>query len=1168
MDKKDQKKILETYLTDIRDIHFSGAAVKETSYYGPLANLLNGVGKSLNPKIFCFINLKNRGAGIPDGGLFTKDQLPKHILDAPPPELLPARGAIEVKGTAEEVGDIAKSEQVKKYLQKYRQVLVTNLRDFILVALDEHGTTINLESYSLAADEREFWKNVNNPVTMANEHTDRFTEYLVRVILHAAPLVDPEELARFLASYAREAQARIKEREQLPGLVLLRDALENALGLKFEGEDGEHFFRATLVQTLFYGIFSSWVLWAREQPKGSKSHFDWHQAAWTLHVPMIASLFEQIATPTRLKPLAIDEVLDWTGMVLNRISRERFFERFEEEHAVQYFYEPFLKAYDPELRKELGVWYTPPEIVKYQVARVDTVLREELDIPDGLADPNVYVLDPCCGTGAYLVEVIHKIHDTLKEKGGDALVAQRLKKAATERVFGFEILPAPFVVSHLQLGLLLKNLGAPLSDDKNERAGVYLTNALTGWEPPKDPKTQIPLPFPELQDEKDAAEKVKSVTPIIVIIGNPPYNAFAGTSPEEEGGLIEPYKEGLRSEWKILAGSMHDLYIRFFRIAERRIAKSGKGIVCFISNFSYLADPSFVVMRKRLLDEFDKLWIDCMNGDSRETGKLTPEGQPDPSVFSLEQSKVGIRVGTAVSLMVRKEKRLKKPHIRFRHFWGITKRKDILESLDKKNFNKQYNIAKPERVNRFSFRPSNVLKHYLKWPLLTDFSAKLPYNGLMEKRGGALIDIDRDALENRIRVYFDSKVDWDTYKHKGLGLERNRSEIDPKRVRARALKGEHFDASMLVKYVIRPFDVLWAYYSLTPGIWNRSRPLYHEQCWMGNKFLMTRPAGVANPEGTPFFYTTLLGDNDFQRGHAYYFPFMLKKKNNNNNSNGTISLPGFEQNTVKEKIKTNLSAKSIEYLNSISVGASVKDAETAGLIWMHALAIGYSPAYLEENADGIRQDWPRIPLPDSKEALLESAELGKQVAALLDTESGVSGVTEGKPRVEMRAMGLVKSADDKPLNPDAGDLDLTAGWGHGGKDGVCMPGKGQLKTRDYLASELNDIKAGAESLGLSLEQALDLLGRQTRDVYLNGKAYWMNVPANVWEYYIGGYQVIKKWLSYREKSLLGRSMKMEEVEYVTEMVRRIAAIILLQPALNENYTKVKESTYNWPEKHE
>src|SRR5665811_1985179 len=156
--------------------------------------------------------------------------------------------------------------------------------------------------------------------------------------------------------------------------------------------------------------------------------------------------------------------------------------------------------------------------------RVDAALREELDIPDGLADPRVFVLDPCCGTGTYLLEVLERIALTLDEKGGDALTTDDLKRAAMTRVFGFEIMPAPFVIAHLQLGLFLQHAGAPFSEASGERAAVYLTNALTGWEKPHDHAHR--LPFPELEDERDAAEKVKRDLPILVILGNPPYNGY------------------------------------------------------------------------------------------------------------------------------------------------------------------------------------------------------------------------------------------------------------------------------------------------------------------------------------------------------------------------------------------------------------------------------------------------------------------------------------------------------------------------------------------------------------------------------------------------------------------------------------------------------------------
>jgi hypothetical protein len=176
----------------------------------------------------------------------------------------------------------------------------------------------------------------------------------------------------------------------------------------------------------------------------------------------------------------------------------------------------------------------------------------------------------------------------------------------------------------------------------------------------------------------------------------------------------------------------------------------------------------------------------------------------------------------------------------------------------------------------------------------------------------------------------------------------------------------------------------------------------------------------------------------------------------------------------------------------------------------------------------------------------------------------VTGVTAGTIRSELREIGSITREGSGSLNPEAGELDVTAGWGHGGNGSAVMPGKGKLIDRDYTAKEREAIAAGAAALGLSEVEVLTLLGGRTFDVYLNDLAYWRNIPARVWEYTIGGYQVIKKWLSYRERPILGRGLMMEEVRTVTEIARRIAAIILMEPALNANYEAVKKSTYAWP----
>ena len=502
-------------------------------------------------------------------------------------------------------------------------------------------------------------------------------EYLSRALSHRATLVEPKDLAQLLASYARDGLWRVEAAGDAPSLNVVRSALEEALGVRFEGQRGAAFFRSTLVQTLFYGVFAAWVLWARQTPPPA-GRFDWRTAVWHLRAPVLRALFQQLSDPGRLQPLGLVEVLDWTSAALDRVDRVAFFDRFSEGQAVPYFYEPFLEAFDPDLRKQLGVWYTPTEVVRYMVARVDKALKDDLGIADGLAADNVYVLDPCCGTGAYLAEVLRRIALNLESRGLGALTGARVKKAAMERVFGFEIMPAPFVVAHLQVGITMQALDAPLSEDGTERAGVFLTNALTSWEP----TVQKPLPFPELEEERDRAERVKQETPVLVILGNPPYNGFAGMAVDEERGLSEAYrktKQVRRPEGQ----GLNDLYVRFFRMAERRIAdKTGQGVVCFISNYSWLDGLSFTGMRERYLEAFDIIRIDSLNGDKYRTGKTTPDGTPDPSIFSTPSDPVGIQVGTAITTLVRKTDHAPTETVGFRNLWGQAKHEDLTASAE------------------------------------------------------------------------------------------------------------------------------------------------------------------------------------------------------------------------------------------------------------------------------------------------------------------------------------------------------------------------------------------------------------------------------------------------------------------------------------------------------
>jgi hypothetical protein len=996
--------LLEIYLRELREIRSTGAATEETSYYTPLANLFNAVGNGLRPRVRCVMNLKNQGAGLPDGGLFTPDQFARGA-DEPAKGPPPSRGAIECKPTKDDAWITASTPQVSQYWDKYHQVLVTNYRDFVLLGQDaETGNPLVLETFRLSASEKAFWAAAAQPKKLVELHGDRFLEYLRRVILHAAPLADPQDVAWFLASYARDAKARM-DTVDLPSLATIRKGLQEALGITFEGDRGKHFFRSTLVQTLFYGVFSAWVLWHRTHANAG-DRFDWDKASRYLHVPILRKLFRDLTDPDQLKDWNLDEVLDWTAGVLNRVDRAEFFVRFQEAEAVPYFYEPFLEQFDPELRKQLGVWYTPPEIVRYMVARVDTVLRKDLGRPDGLADQDVYILDPCCGTGAYLVEVLRTIATTLKDRGEDALLGSHLKAAAIERVFGFELLPAPFVVAHLQLGLFLQSEGVSLEERRKERASVYLTNALTGWEPPKGPKQH--LLFAEMEEERDRAEDVKQRKPILVILGNPPYNGFADVAVTEERELSNTYRWqiGDPQDLKPQGQGLNDLYVRFYRMAERCIVDSDQshGVVCFISNYSWLDGRSFPLMRQRYFRDFDSIWIDCLNGDKYKTGKLTPNGEPDPSVFSTSRNKEGIQIGTAIALMVRTPNHTGPAVVRFRDLWGQNKCEDLLASLS--SFSPHlYEKVKPARSLGLPFRVMHSQDQYLTWPVMADlFPACFP--GVQTKQDNLVIDIDRDRLLTRMTDYFDKSISDSSLAEMNPGSMDGSNACEPVSTRA-TLQKRGFLPQYLVPILYKPFDVRWIYWEPETNLLGRRSPDLFRNTFKPNCFVEARQRESMTHWSRGVF-STILCDN-FGNGFSNFFPLYVRPQGedlfDNNSDVQAIKVKGSHpaDGPIVAALP-NIAQKAFDYLQTVD--ASHED------LFYHSLSILRSPLYEAENNGPLRQDWPRIPLPASREVLVASSALGRQVAALFDTEKLVPGVNGGRIRPELKVLVLRHCRND------------------------------------------------------------------------------------------------------------------------------------------------------------
>ncbi|WBB73425.1 N-6 DNA methylase [Micromonospora sp. WMMD1128] len=1158
------------YLTQVGKIRASGEAVAETSYYGAIEWLLNQIGQSLDPKVYCVLNPRNRGAGIADAGLFSEEQMRAAVAsDGPWREQVPARGVLEAKAATENLDDIAKLPQVTRYLKKYGQVLITNIREFALLAADSSGRPLVKESFSLAANASDFWDISFNRKSIDRDSAFDFVNFLQRSLTSRAPVTTPEHLAWFLASYARLALERVQQRG-LSELAPLKSDLQRALGVAYTGDRAEKFFRSTLVQTLFYGIFAVWVLWSKERDLRNDERFDWRLAGWQLDVPVISMLFDRVATPGSVHNLGLAQLLDLAGDALNRVDREKFFARFEVDHAIEYFYEPFLAAFDPDLRKQLGVWYTPREVVAYMVGRVDQELRTQFNLPLGLADERVILLDPCAGTGSFLLEAVRVIQNTLKESfGTDDLAPLELKRAVTDRLYGFEILPAPYVVAHLQIGLALRDAGVPLTSLRGgmgERAAVYLTNALVGWQEEEDEPESL---FPELAREREAAEAIKRNSQILVVIGNPPYNAFAGASPVEEGDLLSPYKEGVRTR-----NTINDLYVRFFRIAERRIAEqTGQGVVCLISNSSYLAKPSFAAMRKHLLTNFSSIHIDNMNGDKDETGKRTPDRRSDPSVFSTKRNSNGIAEGVAICTLVKAPESSTQglAAVTYRDYWGGTKRSDLLASLEGIEPNdpcssKSAIPVSPSSNNLFALRPISAGTSYYGWPRVSDIAAEPPVYGLHEARGAALIDSSRQALRSRLEIYLDGDVSYDDLPSELRNLTRPWYGFDPQATR-RQLTGRgptgqaaarRFDDRKIKEFVFKPFDVRWAYVETTSNLWVAPQPQLVRNVEAGAGVLFVRRTAEASDDGAPVLYSSFLGDQHLLHKTAYAIATMLSNASTADHDGSPQLQLDF---MATDSLRPNLSRLALEYLAALGLEADSGETKSSN-IWMHALAILYAPTYTADNRGALRQEYPRVPLPALKDRLLASAELGRRLALLLDDTPSLhhTPLLESMTRVRVAA---VKNNSDGALQ--ANDLKVDKGWGYLDARGATMAGQGHFTIRGRTDEELQVLVDELGARGIEPAVGIGHLGDQTVDVYLNSRIAITNVPINVWLFRIGGFQVLKKWLSYREHAVLGRPLTLDEVRHFSQTARRLSEVLLMMSELDDNYRECSSGVWLMPQ---
>ncbi len=412
-------------------------------------------------------------------------------------------------------------------------------------------------------------------------------------------------------------------------LAAFRDTLIPDLDAKQFGD--------MFAQTMAYGLFAARV----HAPPGKP--FSREMAAYNLPKtnPFLRKLFAEIAGVNMPDSFAwaVDDVVELLKHADMAEILKDFGKGKGKQDPVVHFYETFLAAYDPKMRELRGVYYTPEPVVSYIVRSIDYLLKTRFNRRKGLADENTLILDPATGTATFLYFVIDQIHRKFAKQAGawDDYVGEHL----LNRIFGFELLMAPYAVAHLKLGMQLQATGYRFGSE--QRLGIYLTNTLE-----EAAKKSEQLFAGWVAEEANAAAEIKRDKPILVVLGNPPYSGVSANRGEWITGLLQNYREvdgeplGEKKVW------LKNDYIKFIRFGQWRIERTGHGILALITDHSYLDSPTFRGMRQHLLSTFDESYILNLHGNAKRR-ESAPDGSADENVFDITQ-------GVAIAIFVKSPK--------------------------------------------------------------------------------------------------------------------------------------------------------------------------------------------------------------------------------------------------------------------------------------------------------------------------------------------------------------------------------------------------------------------------------------------------------------------------------------------------------------------------------
>ena len=769
-------------------------------------------------------------------------------------------------------------------------------------------------------------------------------------------IASPEVLARYLARRTRELQTQIATTltDEDSNIHAMFSAFKETLISTLTPDD----FADMYAQTLAYGLF------AARCTLPNATNFSRHTAVEALprSNPFLIELFYHVASPALETNVTyiLNDIASLLRNVPTEMLRTAFAARNHLEDPVIHFYETFLAEYDPQRRVDRGVYYTPPQVISYIVKSVDSLLETELNRPDGLADDDTLILDPATGTGGFLLTVLDHIRESVTETYGTGEWHQYVNAQLVKRIFGFELLVAPYTIAHLKLSLFLQAQGWRA----DERLRIYLTNTL------ENPGEMQPsLPFAGfISDEANAALSVKRDEPLLVILGNPPYPrdsanpSRVGRELTFIGELIEDYKQvdgeslGERNSKTLQAD-----YVKFTRWAQWRIDKNGEGIVGYIVNNSFLDGPMFRGMRKSLLESFNAIYLLNLHGSNRKTESV-PEAQKDENVFDISQ-------GVCILLCVKKSDNSTPAKVRYADMWG--------QREDKYNTLSETDVQSTEWCELQPISP-----YYLFVPQATDYSAEY-------EDGWELTDIfhtgsvgiatgrDKLTIHRTVEGIRETVTDFVSLSE-DEARERYRLPRDSRDWRVNFAQADirnHPDIEHHIKPILyRPFDSRWTYYT------GRSRGFYCTPRDAVMSHLLTENLAlcVCRVVKSPMWQHALITDQIADKSYI-----------SNRTSESTYVFPLYLYPDPEElgiSTERSLNFKPV-FLTALSETLGLPQVAPFNLpegvspeeILAYIYAVLYSPTYRERYYEFLKYDFPRIPLPQNIEHFRTLATLGQRL---------------------------------------------------------------------------------------------------------------------------------------------------------------------------------------------